>query len=95
MLSGRRVDPCVRKCGRGEIFGLGRANERPGECGRECGQTRRAVAVRQSGAGRRETAEALEQQIRIYRIDKSFIQVEDVLTLMEIFAVPYRAMVFV
>ena len=37
--------------------------------------------------------EALEQQIRIYQIDKSFIQIEDVLTLMEIFAVPYKAMV--
>ena len=37
--------------------------------------------------------EALEQQIRIYQIDKNSIQIDDVLTLMEIFAVPYKAMV--
>lgn len=37
--------------------------------------------------------DALEQQIRIYQINKNAIQIDDVLTLMEIFAVPYKAMV--
>ncbi len=37
--------------------------------------------------------EALEQQIRIYQIDKTSIEVDDVLSLMEIFATPYKAMV--
>lgn len=35
----------------------------------------------------------LEQQIRIYRIDREKITIDDVLTLMEIFAVPFKAMV--
>lgn len=35
----------------------------------------------------------LEQQIRIYRIDKSEIDIDDVLTLMDIFAIPHKAMV--
>lgn len=37
--------------------------------------------------------DALEQQIRIYHIDKVSIGVDDILTLMDIFAVPYKAMV--
>lgn len=37
--------------------------------------------------------DALEQQIRIYQIDKSAIEMDDILTLMDIFAVPYKAMV--
>lgn len=37
--------------------------------------------------------DALEQQIRIYHIDRSSIGADDILTLMEIFAVPYKAMV--
>ena len=35
----------------------------------------------------------LEQQIRIYRISKEDMNIDGVLTLMEIFAVPYKAMV--
>ena len=38
-------------------------------------------------------ADALEQQSGIYRIDKNGIGLDEVLTLMEIFAVPYKAMV--
>ena len=38
--------------------------------------------------------DALEQQIRIYQIDKKSIGIDEILTLMEIFAVPYKAMVF-
>ena len=37
--------------------------------------------------------DALEQQIRIYRIDKKSLEIDDILTLMDIFAVPYKAMV--
>lgn len=37
--------------------------------------------------------DALEQQIRIYQIDKTAIEMGDILTLMDIFAVPYKAMV--
>lgn len=37
--------------------------------------------------------DALEQQIRIYQIDKTAIEIDDILTLMDIFAVPYKAMV--
>lgn len=37
--------------------------------------------------------DALEQQIRIYQIDKTAIEMDDILTLMDIFAVPYKAMV--
>ena len=37
--------------------------------------------------------EGLEQQIKIFRIDRSDIGVDDVLTLMDIFAIPYKAMV--
>ena len=37
--------------------------------------------------------DALEQQIRIYQIDKTAIETDDILTLMDIFAVPYKAMV--
>lgn len=36
----------------------------------------------------------LEQQIRIYQIKKASFMVDDILTLMEIFAVPYKALVF-
>ncbi|SFO29998.1 protein of unknown function [Pseudobutyrivibrio sp. UC1225] len=36
---------------------------------------------------------SLNQQITIFRIDKSHIQLDDVLTLMNIFAIPYKAMV--
>ena len=35
----------------------------------------------------------LEQQIRIYQIDRESFGVDDILALMEIFAVPYKAMV--
>lgn len=35
----------------------------------------------------------LEQQIRIYRIDKEKVGIEDILTLIDIFAIPYKAMV--
>lgn len=35
----------------------------------------------------------LEQQIRIFGINKSNIEIDDVLTLMDIFAIPYKAMV--
>lgn len=37
--------------------------------------------------------DALEQQIRIYQINKEAIEMYDILTLMDIFAVPYKAMV--
>lgn len=37
--------------------------------------------------------DALEQQIRIYQINKEAIEMNDILTLMDIFAVPYKAMV--
>lgn len=37
--------------------------------------------------------DALEQQIRIYQINKNTIEMNDILTLMDIFAVPYKAMV--
>ena len=37
--------------------------------------------------------DALEQQIRIYQINKKAIEMNDILTLMDIFAVPYKAMV--
>lgn len=37
--------------------------------------------------------DALEQQIRIYRINKKTIELKDILVLMDIFAVPYKAMV--
>lgn len=36
---------------------------------------------------------SLEQQIKIFRIDRTNINTDDVLTLMNIFAVPYKAMV--
>ena len=35
----------------------------------------------------------LEQQIRIYQIDRESIAIDDILALMEIFAIPYKAMV--
>lgn len=35
----------------------------------------------------------LEQQIKIFRIDRADIGIDDVLTLMDIFAIPYKAMV--
>ena len=38
-------------------------------------------------------ADALEKQIKIYQIDKSSITIDDVLTLMELFAIPYKALV--
>lgn len=37
--------------------------------------------------------DALEQQMRIYQINREAIEMEDILTLMDIFAVPYKAMV--
>ena len=37
--------------------------------------------------------DALEQQIRIYQINKKAIEMSDILTLMDIFAIPYKAMV--
>ncbi len=37
--------------------------------------------------------ESVEQQSRIFRIDKDNISTDDVLTLMNIFAIPYKAMV--
>ena len=37
--------------------------------------------------------DALEQQIRIYQINRKTIEMNDILTLMDIFAVPYKAMV--
>lgn len=37
--------------------------------------------------------DALEQQIRIFQINKELIETKDILTLMDIFAVPYKAMV--
>lgn len=38
-------------------------------------------------------ADVLKQQSGIYRIDKNHIGIDEVLTLMEIFSVPYKAMV--
>lgn len=38
-------------------------------------------------------ADALEQQIRIYQINKASIEIDSILVLMDIFAVPYKAMV--
>ena len=38
-------------------------------------------------------ADALEKQIKIYQIDKSSITIDDVLTLMALFAIPYKALV--
>lgn len=38
-------------------------------------------------------ANDLDEQIRIFRIDKNSIDMDDVLTLMNIFAIPYKAMV--
>lgn len=40
------------------------------------------------------SADGLEQQIKIYRIDRSEMGIDDVLKLMDIFAIPYKAMVF-
>lgn len=37
--------------------------------------------------------DSLDQQLRIYRIDRTNISMDDVLTLMNIFAIPYKAMV--
>lgn len=37
--------------------------------------------------------DGLEQQIKIFRIDRTNIRLDDVLTLMNIFAIPYKAMV--
>lgn len=37
--------------------------------------------------------ESIEQQIRIFQIDKNNISVDDILILMNIFAIPYKAMV--
>ena len=39
------------------------------------------------------SADGLEQQIKIYRIDRSEMGIDDVLKLMDIFAIPYKAMV--
>ena len=35
----------------------------------------------------------IDQQIRIFRINRSNIRMDDILTLMDIFAIPYKAMV--
>lgn len=39
------------------------------------------------------SGEGLEQQIKIYRINRTDIGIDDVLTLMDIFAIPYKALV--
>lgn len=37
--------------------------------------------------------DSLDQQLRIYRVDRTNISMDDILTLMNIFAIPYKAMV--